>query len=96
MTRRRSIFSSGTSSTTTHLTFGRYFNTVKDINTKYNLAYNNSTCHTVSEQVRSILLKKSEPYEAGETLVCISWFRVKNQVFNVNYEYEITAVDGIC
>ncbi|MFM7853121.1 MAG: hypothetical protein ACKO96_14675, partial [Flammeovirgaceae bacterium] len=37
---------------------GRYFNTVKDINTKYNLAYKNSTCHTVSEEVRAKLLKK--------------------------------------
>ena len=48
----------------------------------------------VSEEVRSRLLKKSEPYESGETLVCRSWFKVKKQVFNVNYEYEITAVEG--
>ena len=75
-------------------TIGRYFKTVEDINTKYNLAYRNSTCHTVSEEVRSILLKKSQPYEPGETLVCRSWFKVKKQVFNVNYEYEIAAVEG--
>jgi len=48
----------------------------------------------VSEAVRSSLLKKSEPYETGETLVCRSWFKVKKQVFNVNYEYNITAVEG--
>ncbi|MFM7989450.1 MAG: hypothetical protein ACKPKO_60060, partial [Candidatus Fonsibacter sp.] len=76
-------------------TIGSYFKTVKDINAKYNLAYDNSTGHTVSEQVRSILIKRSEPYEAGETLVCRSWFKVKKQVFNVNDEYEITAVEGI-
>ena len=75
-------------------TIGRYFKTVKEIKTKYNLAYNNSTCHMVSEEVSSRLLKKSEPYESGETLVCRSWFKVKKQVFNVNYEYEITAVEG--
>ena len=28
-----------------------------------------------------------------ETLVCRSWFKVKKQVFNANYEYEITAVE---
>ena len=48
----------------------KYFNMVHDIKTKYKLAYNNSTCQTVSEAVISILLKKSEPYEEGETLVC--------------------------
>ncbi|MFM7989951.1 MAG: hypothetical protein ACKPKO_62620, partial [Candidatus Fonsibacter sp.] len=42
-------------------TVDKYLKTVKDINTKYNLAYNNSTCHTVSKHLRSILLKKSEP-----------------------------------
>ncbi|MFM7979534.1 MAG: hypothetical protein ACKPKO_09485, partial [Candidatus Fonsibacter sp.] len=51
-------------------------------------------CHTVSEEVRAKLLKKSQPYEVGETLVCRSWFKVKKHVFNVNYEYEITAVEG--
>ncbi|MFM7980713.1 MAG: hypothetical protein ACKPKO_15475, partial [Candidatus Fonsibacter sp.] len=75
-------------------TIGKYFRTVKDINTKYNLAYKNSTCLTVSEEVRAKLLKKSQPYEVGETLVCRSWFKVKKRVFNVNYEYEITAIEG--
>ncbi|MFM7987335.1 MAG: hypothetical protein ACKPKO_49285, partial [Candidatus Fonsibacter sp.] len=54
-------------------TLGRYFTTVKHINTKYNLAYNNTTCHMVSEKVISMLVKKSEPYESRETLVCRSW-----------------------
>ena len=76
-------------------TSNRYFNTVKEIKTTYNLAYRNSTCHMVSEAVRSSLLKKSEPYETGETLVCRSWFKVKKQVFNMNYEYTITAIEGI-
>ncbi|MFM7986711.1 MAG: hypothetical protein ACKPKO_46090, partial [Candidatus Fonsibacter sp.] len=76
-------------------TIRKYFNTVKDINTEYNLAYKNSTCHTVSEEVRAKLLKKSQPYEVGEKLVCRSWFKVKKKlVFNVNSEYEIAAIDG--
>ena len=49
----------------------------------------------VSEEVRSRLLKKSEPRESGAMLVRRSWFKVKKQVFNVSYEYEITAVEGI-
>ena len=78
----------------TSTTISKYFKTVKEIKTKYNLAYRNSTCHTVSEAVRSSLLNKSQPYEEGETLVCRTWFKVKKQVFNVNYEYNITAVEG--
>ena len=49
----------------------------------------------VSEEVRSKLLKKNEPYKTGETLLCKSWFKLKKQVFNVNYEYTIMAVEGI-
>ena len=75
-------------------TIGRYFKTVKDLITRYNTTYMNSTCQMVSEEVRSRLLKKKEPYEKDETLVCRSWFKLKNQVFNVNYEYKITAVEG--
>ena len=48
----------------------------------------------VSEEVRSRLLNKKEPYETGETLVRKSWFKLKKQVFNVNYDYNITAVEG--
>ena len=48
----------------------------------------------VSEEVISSLFKTSEPNESVETLVCRSWFKVNKQVFNVNYEYNITAVDG--
>ena len=47
----------------------------------------------VSEAVRSSLLKKSQPYEEEETLACRTWFKVKKQVFNVNYEYTVTAIE---
>ena len=56
-------------------TIAKYFTTVKDINTKYNLAYTNTTCQTVSEEVRAKLLNKSEPHATRETLVCRSWFK---------------------
>ena len=79
---------------TVSTTISQYFKTVQEIKTKCNLAYNNSTCQSVSEAVRSSLLKKSEPYEEGETLVCGTWFKVKKQVFNVNYKYTITAIEG--
>ena len=48
----------------------------------------------VSEEVKSRLLQKWEPYETSETLGCKSWFKLKKQVFNLNYEYNITAVEG--
>ncbi|MFM7989512.1 MAG: hypothetical protein ACKPKO_60380, partial [Candidatus Fonsibacter sp.] len=86
---KRDIFDE---STPVSQTIGKYFRTVKDINTKYNLAYKNSTCHTVSEEVRAKLLKNSQPYEVGETLVCRSWSKVKKQVFNVYYKYEIADI----
>ncbi|MFM7981404.1 MAG: C-terminal helicase domain-containing protein, partial [Candidatus Fonsibacter sp.] len=38
--------------------------------------------------------QEERPYEPRETLVCRSWFKVKKQVFNVNYEYDIAAVEG--
>ena len=44
----------------------------------------------VGEEVRS----RKEPYEKGEPLVCKSWFKLKKQVSNVNYECKITAVEG--
>ena len=75
-------------------TINKYFKTVKDLNTRYNIAYKNSTCQMVSEEVRSRLLKKKEPYETGEKLVCKSRLKLKKHVFNVNYEYNITAVEG--
>ena len=38
-------------------TINKYFRTVKDLNTRYNIAYRCSTCQMVSEEVRSRLLK---------------------------------------
>ena len=47
----------------------------------------------MSKQARSELLKKSDEYSIGEVLVCRTYFKVKKQVFNVNYEYKITALE---
>ena len=59
----------------------------------YNVAYRNATCEKVSRQVRSELLKKLGKYSVGEVLVCRTYFKIKKQVFNVNYEYKITALE---
>ena len=70
----------------------KYFKTTKDIKTTYNIAYKNATSHSASEEVRSKLLQKREPYEKGETLVRMSWFKLRKQVFHANYEYANTEV----
>ena len=44
-------------------TIKKYCKTTTDINTTYNISDNNATCHNVSEEVRTRLLQKSEPYE---------------------------------
>ncbi len=74
-------------------TIRRYFTLIKTIRTTQNIAYRNSTCAQVAQQVRSEILRKSSPYEVGEVLVCRKYLKVKKQVFNVNYEYAITSVD---
>jgi hypothetical protein len=73
-------------------TVKKYFKLNKKLETTYNVAYRNSTCERVSRRVRSELLKAEGEYAKGEVLVCRSYFKVKKQVFNVNYEYKITDV----
>ena len=65
----------------------------RDLETVYNVAYRNATCEKVSEQVRSELLKKSGEHSVREVLVCRTYSKKKKQVFNVNYEYKITALE---
>jgi hypothetical protein len=60
----------------------------------FNVAYRNATFEKVSKRVRSELLKKADEYSIGEVLVCRTYFKIKKQVFNVNYEYKITALDS--
>ena len=48
----------------------------------------------VSEAVRSSLLKKSEPHESWETLVCRSWFKVKKQEASPQRELRIQYHGG--
>jgi len=75
-------------------TIRKYFKLVKNADTTYNIAYRNSTCASVSKMVRETILKKTTPYEVGEILICRSYFKMKRLVFNVNYEYTITAIDA--
>jgi hypothetical protein len=67
---------------------------VREFSTLYNIAYKNSTCQRVSDEVRYRIQQKWNAYEVGEVLVCRSWFKVKKVVFHVNYEYTITKVEG--
>lgn len=69
-----------------------YFKMTKDLETVFNVAYRNATCEKVSKRVRSELLQKKEEYCVGEVLVCRTYFKIRKQVFNVNYEYKITAL----
>ena len=73
-------------------TIRKYFKLVKDWTTTYNIAYRNSTCGSISKAVREQILRKFEPYELGEILICRTYFKIKKIVFQVNYEYTITGI----
>ena len=75
-------------------TLKKYFRIVKESNTISNIAYTNRTCSDVSARVRKEILRKTDEYEIGEILLCRVYKKTKNVVFNVNYEYEITAIDA--
>ena len=73
-------------------TIRKYFKLVKDWTTTYNIAYRNSTCGSISKAVREQILRKFEPYDLGEILICRTYFKIKKIVFQVNYEYTITGI----
>jgi hypothetical protein len=75
-------------------TIKKYFKMTKELETVYNVAYRNATCEKVSKRVRSELLHKMGEYSIGEVLVCRIYFKIRKQVFNVNYEYKITALES--
>ncbi len=66
---------------------------IKALETVYNVAYRNATCEKLSKRVRGELLKKADEYSIREVLVCRTYFKIRKQVFNVNYEYKITALE---
>jgi hypothetical protein len=70
----------------------KYFKTTTRHDTLSNLAYRNSTCKTVANNVRQLLNKKLE-YEVDEVLICRKWFKIGTTTFNVNYEYTVIATD---
>ena len=86
---KQEIFDESIPTTTT---IKKYFKLTRETKTLDNIAYRNSTCQSVSNYVRSEILKKTNAYEVGEILVCRQWLKLKKVVFNVNYEYTITAV----
>ena len=75
-------------------TIRKYFQMVKTWNTIYNIAYRNATCSTVSNEVRSRILQKTAPYETGDVLICRSYLKTKRFIYNVNYEYTVSRVEG--
>jgi hypothetical protein len=75
-------------------TIRKYFKLTKEWHTTDNIAYRNTTCQKISEEARRRILKKLEPYEPGEVLICRSYFKMKRVVFHVNYEYHIEKVEG--
>ena len=73
-------------------TITKYFKFTTDITqSENNIAYMNDTCKEVAKHRRKKLGKVTE-YEVGEFLICRDYFKVKQIVFNVNFEYEIISV----
>ena len=69
--------------------------TTDKIITEDNIAYTNSECNKVSQQVRKMLGKKND-YEIGEKLICKKFFKHKKTNINKNYEYLIDDVQPEC
>ena len=67
--------------------------TSKSIN---NIAFLNTTCKHVSNEIRKLEYRKDE-YEVGEFLTCREYTTTKTSVLNVNYKYKIVHIgsDGI-
>ena len=74
----------------------KYFRYTDDIaSSKYNIAFLNTTCKNVSNEIRKLENRKDE-YECGETLICREYTKIKSHAFNVNFKYDIVKViDGI-
>ena len=75
-------------------TLKKWFKTTTEIKTTNNIAFRNSTCAWVAEQVRTELQKKTSEYEVGEVLVCRRYLKQQSAKLNVHFEYKITAIDG--
>ena len=75
-------------------TVKKWFKTTKEIKTSNNIAFRNSTCTWVADQVRTKLHQKTTDYEIDEVLVCRKYLKQKSAKLNVNFEYKIKAIDG--
>ena len=74
-------------------TIKKYFKFTDQIETASNIAYKNSTCEGVAKAVRK-MLNKTDDYEVGERLVCRKYLKHNGSKYNVNFEYDITAIEG--
>ncbi len=48
----------------------------------------------MSKRINGEMFKKADEYSVGEVLVCRTYFKIGKLVFNINYEYKITALEG--
>jgi hypothetical protein len=74
-------------------TIRKWFKRTKMVKTATNIAFRNSTCELVAKAVRKNLQKTTD-YEEGEKLVCRKYLKLKNQKFNVNFEFTIDRIIG--
>ena len=75
----------------------KYFEYTTDIsNSNNNIAFLNTTCKNVSNEIRKLENREDE-YEVGEFLTCREYTKTKTSVFNVNFKYKIVHIgsDGI-
>ena len=76
---------------------GKYFTYTTDISgSKNNIAFLNTTCKNVSNEIRKLENRKDE-YEVAEFLICREYTTTKTSVFNVSFKYKIVHIgsDGI-
>ena len=75
----------------------KYFEYTTDISSsKNNIAFLNTTCKNVSNEIRKLENRKDE-YEVGEFLICREYTKTKTSVFNVIFKHKIVHIgsDGI-
>ena len=64
----------------------KYFEYTTDISSsKNNIAFLNTTCKNVSNEIRKLETRKDE-YEVGEFLICREYTKTKTSVLNVNFK----------
>ena len=75
-----------------HELIKKYFKYTDDITSSgFNIAFLNNTCKNVSSEIRKKQNRVDE-YECGERLICHEYTKINNDVFNVNFQYDIVKL----